>query len=973
MCCRKIIVVLVFVSFSLSANAQIKSIGVPFIKNYERSDYGAATQNWDIVQNEDGIMYFANNNGVLEFDGTNWKIYPISNLSVPRCLHIGKDRKLWVGAANEFGYLKATKTGEFSYISISDLVPEGYENFSEIWKIYESDAGIYFQAFEVLFFYDYEKIKVIEDFNDYHFSFYVNNRLFIQDRDEGLKELRGERLYLIEGGEKFKEDMEVWQMIPFSIDTILIATQRDGLFLYDGYKIQSYDFKLNNYLIDKQIFSLQKIQDKYLAFGTIQSGLLVTDFKGNLIQHIDKSKGLQNNTILSLFEDKSGHIWLGLDNGIDFVEINSAFTFLNDALGIEGTGYTAKLFNNNLYLGTNQGLYYKTWDDINKTDINEEKFSIVENTFGQVWKLQQVGETLFCGHNTGTFVEKNGQFEKISEENGGWTYTQWSNDENLLIGGTYSNLTKYVKNNDHWLFEKAIPGLHESCRQVCIDSLDNVWISHGSKGIYKVRLSPEKDSVVSFKLYNGNNGLPSAIGNYVHKLFNQVIFCANKGVFQYNYSTDRFEPSSFFNKLFGENNRIRYPEFDEDGNLWFYKNDYPAMLEKAENGWQATDASFHKYGNIYVNAFENLEIIDASNVLFGTEKGFIHFNPQLVDTSKIAFKTLIRSVEFTEASDSLLYSGGINTVDLERTALPYKMNAMKFNFAAPVYESPERTEYRFKLEGFDKQWSGWSTNTTKEYTNIPPGSYTFEVESKDIYENIGEKASFSFVILPPWYSTYWAYIGYFVLLVFSVLYIMKYLEGKFNDAKVDLKRKEQEKLKKKEEEFARENLLNEQKIIKLKNEKLETEVLQQKTETEMKNKELASVAMQITHKNEILGSLKSKIETLSEKVNTQAQKELKQLIKTIDEDLKLDEDWNQFKKHFEEVHANFFKRLREDYKELTPKDLKMCAYLRMNLSTKEIAPLMNISVRGVEISRYRLRKKLGLQKDANLIEFMLNV
>ncbi|MDF1550861.1 MAG: transcriptional regulator, partial [Bacteroidales bacterium] len=196
---------------------------------------------------------------------------------------------------------------------------------------------------------------------------------------------------------------------------------------------------------------------------------------------------------------------------------------------------------------------------------------------------------------------------------------------------------------------------------------------------------------------------------------------------------------------------------------------------------------------------------------------------------------------------------------------------------------------------------------------------------------------------------------------------------RFEKAKLFLKKKEAEKLKLKEAEFIKENMLKEQKIIQLKNDNLEAEVLQKKTEMELKNKELASVAIQITHKNEILTNLKSKIESISLKVNNQAQLELRQLIKAIDEDLKLDEDWEQFKMHFEDVHSDFFKRLRKNYIELTPKDLKMCAYLRMNLSTKEIAPLMSISVRGVEISRYRLRKKLGLDKEANLIEFMLNI
>jgi len=972
---RVSLLILFIISFGSFTKSQIKSIGVPFIKNYEKNVYSAATQNWDIAQDNRGILYFANNEGVLEFDGVNWRLYPISNLSIPRCLHIDKKNRIWVGAYNEFGYLKIDGSGEFAYYSIKNLVPENYKNFGEIWNIHETPNGIYFQAFDVLFLYDFSKIKIIEDYTDYHFSFYVNKRFFIQDKKDGLKELRGEKLYLIEGGEMFKTDIEVWQMIPFSVDTILIATQQNGLFLYDGYKIQKYDFKLNDYLIDKQVFSLQKIHNKYLAFGTIQSGLIITDFRGNLIQHVNKSKGLQNNTILSLFEDSGGQIWLGLDNGIDYVEINSAFTFLNDAFGIEGTGYTSKLFNESLYLGTNQGLYHKKWADIKESKAGLEDFSLVENTRGQVWSLESFDGDLFCGHNMGTFIADGQGFRRISDEKGGWTFLKPDKKTEHIIGGTYASLTLYKKNEvNNWSFERNIGGLHESLRQIEKDSLNNLWISHGSKGVFKIKLSNDFTNVENVKLYNSVNGLPSDIGNYVFKLYDKVIVCANSGVYQYNYASDRFEESTFFNQLLGSHNKIRAPKLDESGNIWFYKNSHPALLKKDQSSWQLIEAPFLKYDGIFVSEFEDLEVIDNENILFGTENGFIHFDPSLIDTSLTTFSTLIRQVKLTKPNDSLIYNGNVKNDSLTGLkSFPYRMNAIKFSFVAPFFESPERTLYRFKLEGFDKNWSAWRRNTEKEYTNLPAESYTFLVESKNILGQIGTEASFSFIIRPPWYRTYWALAGYLIIFIIGIYLLYIYLKLRFDIAKRNLKKREEEKLQKKEEEFAKENLLKEQKIITLKNEKLESEVLQRKTQMELKNKELASVAIQITHKNEILSNLKAKIETISVKVNNQAQLELRQLIKAIDEDLKLDKDWDQFKMHFEEVHSDFFKRLRDDYNDLTPKDLKMCAYLRMNLSTKEIAPLMNISVRGVEISRYRLRKKLGLQKDANLIEFMLNL
>jgi len=962
---------------------QIKSIGIPFIRNYEKSVYKAATQNWCIVQDSRGIMYFGNNDGVLEFDGKNWNLYAIPNRSIVRSIAIDKNQTIWVGGDNEFGYLALDKQGKYYYKSIIDKFPDKFREFGGIWKIFPTKSGIYIQSMAALFFYDYDKVENIEGYNDYQFSFYVNNRLFIQKRYTGLQELRGDKLFLLNGGSVFKDKVEVWAMIPISQDSILIATQQHGLFMFDGYQVKKIFSPIDNFLINNQIFSVQKLKCGLLAFGTIQAGLIITNLKGDIIQHIDNSKGLQNNTILSLFEDMNDQLWLGLDNGIDYIEIKSPFTYLDDGSGVFGTGYTAKLFKDYLYLGTNQGLYRKLWNTIQLKESKNELFSLIENTKGQVWKLEYFDDILICGHDRGTFQVNGNDAVQISEEKGGWNYMYPIDSKDYLIGGTYTGLTLYVKSSDKTLkFVNRINGMHESSRGIESDSLGNYWMNHGLKGIFRINLTKNYDSIINLKLYNSKNGFPSSIDNYVYKLGNDVIFCAEKGVYQYNYEKDKFEKSAYFNKLFGENNKIRTPKLDSKGNIWFYKNDHPSVLIKKNKEYRLIESIFKKFDKSAVNSYENIEIVNDSNVFFGTDRGFVHFNANFKDTALIEFQTLVRSVKVTKPIDSVIFNGNYagNNQDIEvlgdnesEFRIPYEMNAMKFSFVATFYDDIEKNLYRYMLQGFDKNWSEWQSETEKEYTNLSPGTYFFIVQSKNIVGKLGKEATFKFVILYPWYRTFWAYTIYFITLAILVYLAILFVIHKIREERILYRQKQQLKLKQKEELFAQETLLNEQKIIKLKNEKLEAEVAMKKSEMDLKNKELASIAVQITHKNEILSNLKAKIDQISHKVNEHAQKELKQLVNAIDQDLKLDEDWEQFTMHFEDVHSDFFSRLRNNYGDLTPKDLKMCAYLRMNLSSKEIAPLMNISVRGVEISRYRLRKKLGIDKDANLIEYMLNI
>jgi len=184
--------------------------------------------------------------------------------------------------------------------------------FGEVWKIHPTVHGIYFQAFDIIFYYDYNKIEPIGDYANYHFSYLINNRFFVQDKDKGLMELRGNKLFFIEGGNFFINPIEVWSMLLLDNDHILIATQHNGLFVYDGYNIFKFESEIEDFLIKSQVFSSLKLSNGNLLFGTIQNGIVISNQNGDIIQHINKEKGLQNNTILSMLIDNCKQLWLGL-------------------------------------------------------------------------------------------------------------------------------------------------------------------------------------------------------------------------------------------------------------------------------------------------------------------------------------------------------------------------------------------------------------------------------------------------------------------------------------------------------------------------------------------------------------------------------------------------------------------------------------------------------------------------------------
>ncbi len=301
-----------------------------------------------------------------------------------------------------------------------------------------------------------------------------------------------------------------------------------------------------------------------------------------------------------------------------------------------------------------------------------------------------------------------------------------------------------------------------------------------------------------------------------------------------------------------------------------------------------------------------------------------------------------------QPKDSLLVANNVATIpDL---VLQSNENALKFYFTSNYFQDPENVRFSYKLEGTDVNWSEWSKNSSKEYTNLSHGTHKFQLKARDPYGNVSKMATLPFTIMAPWYKSTLAKLVYLILSGLMLLALIMIPRRKFNEEKAILKSKQKQTAAE---------------VEKLKNEKLETEI-------QHKNKELASSTMHLLQKNETLSLLKTQIDKTYNKLsNTEAKKEVKKLISLINNDLQLEDDWKRFSHHFDQVHREFLERIKKQYPQLTPKDLKLCAYLRMNLSTKEIAPLLNISVRGVEIGRYRLRKKLELDKGVNLNDFMI--
>ncbi|MDX5438600.1 MAG: hypothetical protein LPK03_15460, partial [Pontibacter sp.] len=796
----------------------------------------------------------------------------------------------------------------------------------------------------------------------YLFLLQAGNRYFAEVISKGLYELKGDSLHFLKNSPKLGKS-GVLSVLPFRDGRLLVGTAKDGLFLYDGQDFVPWQNEATSYLKTYQLNNGTKLKGNLYAFGTILNGVVILNDQGELVHRLNKSSGLQNNTVLNLFADASQNLWVGLDNGIDRVEVNSPLYFYFDKAGNFGTVYSSIIHGGKIYLGTNQGLFYSDWSPSSSNAAQNLNFRMIDNSQGQVWQLALIDGELLCGHNEGTFRVEGNKLVKISDIKGGWTVKKLQSDPSALIQGTYTGLVVYRKGKDgHWTFSHKVSGFTEPSKNVEQDNTGAIWVSHGYKGLYRLTLGANLQQVTNSKSFDSSHGLP---GNYkvnISRLLSRLLFSSDNGFYYYDELSNEFKPYQELNSMIGALAVAKRIIPASGKKHWFINRGKIALVDLANPQQPRINTNqFSILDGRMVQEYESISKISDSIYLISIDDGFVIYNTEARQQQRAALpRVMVRKVEDITNKQRLLSETGQRATLLE---LPYSQNNVRIAYALPYFKQA-KVEYQYFLEGYSAQWSPWSTAVQKEFTNLSQGDYSFKVRARLNGEAVTEATVYQFRVLPPWYATWWAYTIY-VLLAAILLWLGRGLY--FRKLQRDQQRIQEQLEKEKEEQLRQEAILHEQKLVKLRNEQL-------KTELSSKSRELASTALNIVTKNELLQNISHEVNKLQDaEGNRLPDKQLKKIQKIILEGMSSQNDWELFEKSFNETNANYFKKLKDGYPELTPNDMKLCAYLRMNMSSKEIASLLNITVRGVELRRYRLRKKLNMEHDKNLVEFVMEI
>lgn len=932
--------------------------GNPFYENFSIKDYYAGPSNRSITQNDQGLLFFGNNFGLIKYDGTQWEVLPLSvKEGVAANSVFYADERIYAGSQREFGYFESNEIGQLEYKSLSArLDEEGKNSFREVWKIWKINKSIVFYSYERIFVYVNDELTSFPLDKFKPLAAALNNKIYLVGINSTLYSFNGSKF------EKEIEDplfKEVWinSILPNGKNNLLLFTENEIL-EYDLLSVNTFLSTDQYPLKDAKIVTAIKDQSGNFIIGTKNKGLIIIDGNGNLKKTIDNTNGLKSQSVYCIFRDKFNSLWIGHNNGISRIDYKLPFSTYGENLGVIGAGFTAAAKEDNIFLGTNNGLFVQKKD-------SKSRFRMIPNTNGAVHDLYQYNERLLMGHSKGVYEISNNQTAKlIAETDGCWNFLINKRFPDNLYIGSYHGLYILKTGSNQ---SKKIDGFEEACRIMEFDKEGFLWVTHGLKGIFRIELSNNGEEIKQVKFYGAGKVLPSSYHNNVFKIDQELVFTGNTGIYRFDHSKQEFYRYHKFDEVLKQEFHIRELEEDELGNIYYWSREEAGMLKKKNNGkYEKIHKPFNKIINLVDDGIVEFNAIDKNNIFLGANEGFIKYSPEPGGFKQDPFATIIREVEIFSPKDSVIFKNYAGHKLQNKSIIPYSNNSLRFKYSAVFFTDREGIRYKYLIEGFDTQWSSWGNKSEKEYINLPEGDYTFNVMAVNVYGVESNISSFSFTILPPWYRSKIAFLIYLLLIAGSLYMAFKILQKKHTKEKRIIEEFSEKEINKRETALVNVSKKSEEEIMKLKNEKLRAEI-------NHKNKELATSTLHLLNKNKLLSEIKSRlVATTKAKEIDKYQKDVKSILGEIDKNIEHDTDWEQFEFHFDLVHGDFSSRIRQAYPTLSPQDMKIAAYLRMNLSTKEIAQLLNISLRGVEKARYRLRKKLELERQINLTEYILN-
>lgn len=760
--------------------------GFKYFKNYTKADHGRNAQNWGIQQGPGGLIYVANHDGLLEYDGVSWRVYDIPGYSV-RSLAIDETGTIWVGGESEIGFFSRLPDGSLKYTSLTPKIKKEHQGFSAVNKTHSTQNGIFFRAKKFLFRWNPKAKKMMTWKSpgklEFNASFVCGGKYYIHVREYGLMDVTGDSLKLVPGGEIFASK-KIFMMVPLpgQPQKIVVGTQDKGFFIYDSLALTLTPFPMeaDKYLAEKKLYHgiPLKSSPNEIALATLEGGLVIIDSTGKLERILDKNSGINDDGVMYIYEDSQGNLWLALNNGISKIEYTSPFFIYDSRSGLEGSVLSVSRHKGVLYAGSSKGLYFLD-SSYFPSSFSFAKWTQVPGIAGNCYSLLSAGDSLLAAATGGVFEvnHPNRVTRKIIEGNSYVLYRSKKNPDKIWAG-TQKGLVPLFLENNRWVPGPLLEKITQSIYSIVETPDGHLWLGTKSQGVIKVDFTgggSNKEPAITH--YLGSNGLPPGEIR-VFEAANHIMFGTEMGIYRFDQKKRNFIPDNTLGKDFagGSRNNVFRLVQDNDRTIWFHsRNKNFRAIHKPNGSYSIDSITFLRIPPAQVNAFYP----DPAGhfTWFACDDGLIGFDKRNIPVHEEEYTALVRKVSIIGEKSPVFDGCILNGNSRSKPPLPrfrFEDRNLRIEFAAPFFEGETSTQYQVRLEGYDEKLSPFTSETRKDYTNLDVGVYTFKVRAKNIFGRLSSTGVYRFQVLPIWYRTWWAYTIYAAALFFSVFFVFKW-------------------------------------------------------------------------------------------------------------------------------------------------------------------------------------------------------
>ncbi|MCV6630135.1 MAG: LuxR C-terminal-related transcriptional regulator [Flavobacteriaceae bacterium] len=896
----------------------------PELEQFSIRDYGADNQNWGVDIAENGTIYFANNKGLLQYNGEQWRLFELPNKTIVRSVFVENDT-IYTGSYEEFGYWKADTYGILQYTSLSDLFEkDSHFTSDEFWQIVKYQNDILFWSFSGIYIYDGKQIRKVDNSQDVSNITIYQGRLIVGCWQRGLQELVSDKLLPLDWIPLPSPLQNITNIASFDTNALFFYDLQAGGFIYSNHRLNPLPQKINQFLKNNILNKTLFVSAEKIAFGTIKNGILLYDWHKKTTKYINKSSGLQNNTILGL-ASLEGQLWCALDNGLARINLGSPFSYYKDYTGLLGTVYDLVYYNQKIFLASNTGVY--TFDQ-------QQQLQFIQGSEGHAWNLSILNGQLFCGHNKGTYLFRKDRFEKIGQASEGvYSFHPIPGTQEQYLLGTYIGLSLLRKEAEKWVTH-PIQNIEFPVDKITYETNTTIWATHPYKGLYKIALRPDYRAAIDLREYS-NHAEFTQYKTKIYRIDARIVFYNSNQWFQYQKATNRIEPFALFEKYRGKRLIRKQPEgwlfVEEDGSngISYHHKTKPKIIP--------LDAA--EIRNRLVSKYEKLFIQNDSLGFLNLNDGFA-----VIDIPKLYNRQDRKAPP--PIFDRIYSNKKQYGIDSKLLEIPFaEAQSLSFELYTPTIV---KANHFYTLHGRLSHLRQISKGKLT-LQNLPYGNYSLSIFNKEDTKR-DRGTTLNFKILPPWYLSNFALFGYFLLLLAIIFAIYRMNQYRVRKQQLALKKLHIRKTQRRISQLEKENL---------------------EKELKSKQRELINSTDSVIRKNEIIMVLQNELERLLALSPNSSR--TKKILHSTKKDISSNNNWKVFESNFNELNGKFFKELTQIQPKLTTKDLRLCAYVKTGLTSKKIAPLMGISVRGVELHRYRLRKKLGIPNNENLSNFLTNL